>query len=366
MMVSAQVSLTDAYFPIAGDTLRYSIADSTATVDLLSEGPARSWNFGNLEPAVNFSEAVSSATGDTIFPNADLRVRLDVFTVGYFRLSPTLYELVGIEGSLDIFPDLRFATPLAPPRPERRAPLTYQDGFTTQTNNTLVVSPDSLPAAVLSQFGDILGNVDSIRVTNTSTRQDTVDAFGTLTLNGQTFDVIRERRTEILNTTIEVLAGFLGYVEVTALVLASAPELANFLGEQPPMTTYYYWSPESKEAVAIVSTDTEGNADGITFKRFERTSSIGGPQLRQAEVKVYPNPAYGLTTFEVDDLSPGLYTLSIVNILGKRVSNTLFTAFGKRGKVEVDVSTLPFGTYLYSLTNERGRILTTKKMMVGR
>ncbi|MCP9234952.1 T9SS type A sorting domain-containing protein [Lewinella sp. JB7] len=365
VQTTAQITLTNAYFPAVGDTLRYGVADSTFTVDLLSPGPARQWDFGTQAAASTRTQVVSAAA-DTTFTEADVAVDLGDSTVGFYRLTETSYDLIGIRSTIDLFPGYQFAAPFSPARAERRAPLRYGDLFSSLTNNVLVIAREEIPEEALELVGDVISNVDSIRITSESNRDDEVDAYGTLTLNGQTYEVLRERRTETVNTTIEVKSGFLPYLNVTSLVRAQVPETTEFFGQQPPVTTYYYWTNGEKEPVAAVTVDEEGTPSEMTFTRGDATNSVGGPLLAQAQVRVYPNPARGHTTFEVSGLDPGTYTLSVINVLGRKVSTTRFSPVGTSAEVWVDVSMLPRGPYLYSLTNERGRILTTRRLLVGR
>jgi hypothetical protein len=240
--ISAQITLTTDYFPMAGDTLRFSVADSASTVgvDLLSPGPDRNWDFGTLVPRFNFTEPVESTQGDSLFPSADVRIRTNVVNLSYYQITETSFDLVGVRGRLDIFPDFELVTPVSPQRPVRRAPLNYEDTFMTQTANSVVLSPDSLPQTILILLGDAISGVDSIRITTISIRDDEIDAYGNLTVNGTAYDVLREKRTETINTRIAFKTGVLPFVDVTAVVQTVSGELGQFLGEQEPTTTYIF------------------------------------------------------------------------------------------------------------------------------
>ena len=363
--LSAQLTLGPAYFPAGGDTLAYSRADSTFSIDLLTPGANRQWDFGSQAAASSYVRVVE-AVSDTLFPDADVRVALDGATSGFYSLTDTAYSLVGLSGDLAVLGDYTFNAPVSPARPERRAPLTYEDAFVSNTKNVILIPRDSIPDEAFAMYGQALASLDTLRITSSSNRTDVVDAYGTLTLNGQTYEVLREKRTEITNTIIEAKTGILGYLDITGLIRPQVPDLASFFGQQDPVVTYYYWTDTEKEAVAIVTVDEEETPTAMTFIQADSVNSTRGPNLFQARVDVYPNPAFGRTTFEVRGLDPGVYTLRLVNVLGRKVSTTQFTPVGDRTQVDVDLSGLPRGTYLYSLTNERGRILTTRRLLVGR
>ncbi|CAH1001529.1 hypothetical protein LEM8419_02432 [Neolewinella maritima] len=370
LAASAQITLTTAYFPAAGDTLVYGEAAAADGVDLLSPGADRQWDFGQQVAVDTQLQIILPYDDNPEFPDADVIVAIDSANQGYYALTDTTYELIGIQGRLaDVLPGFEYNTPLEPGRAQRRAPLNYADSYASTTVNVIAVDADSLPAEALDalgEFGPLLSNIDSIRLTSTSVRTDEVDAYGTLTINGQSYEVLRERRTETTSGMVEVKAGFLGFLDVTTNVLSEDPTLDNILGTQDPVTTYYYWTNTEKEAVAIVTVDDTDTPQSLRFIQGDVTNSVRGPRLAQAQVSVYPNPARNLTTFEVDGLEPGTYTLRVVNMLGREVITQQLVPAGAQARTEVDVSRLPRGPYIYSLTNERGRILTTRRLLVNR
>jgi hypothetical protein len=361
----SQITLSTSYFPGAGDTLTYGVSDSTYTVDLLTPGPDRDWDFGS-PAAVRQRQQIATAVGeDTTFAGADLIFDVDQNTKGYYRVTDTVFQLIGLRGNNELLAGVDLSAPVDPPRAERRAPLNYQDAFTTNTVNRIEVPVDSLPAEITEQFGGLLPSDGVVQITATSTRSDLVDAYGSLAINERTYPVLREKRTEQVTTTVKVTTA-VGLLDITGTLAQQEPELADFLGEADPIVTYYYWAEGEKEAIAIVTADENEVAEGgISFILTDQTNSSNSVRLARAQVQVYPNPANSLATFEVDGLETGSYTLRLVNVLGREVHREIVVAVGGRSRTEVDVSRLPRGTYLYSLTNERGLLLTTRRLLVG-
>lgn len=360
-----QITLTDVYFPAAGDTLYYGVGGESASVDQLSPGAARQWDFG-VQEAIAIDTQVITAADDLIFTQADVSVNIDSNTVGFYSITDTAYQLIGIRGDLGLETGQLFSAPISPGRSERRAPLEYQDRFSAVTTNQLTLGINEIPQELLGDVGSVLDGVDSVRISATTDRTDVVDAYGSLTINGQTYNVLRERRSETVEPKIEVLTStILGYLDITSAILPQIPDLADFIGEQEETITYYYWTDTEKEAVAIVTTDQDDNQTGLRFIRADSTNSFREPLLTQAQVKVYPNPAVSRANFVVEGIAPGQYTLRVINVLGRQISQQVITAVGNVTKAELDVTRLPRGTYLYSLTNERGLILTTRRLLVG-
>lgn len=366
--LAGQVQLTAEYFPKVGDTLRTLIADSTyaAGLDQLTPGTDREWNFGTPVPVDFRAEAVESTEGDTLFPNADLKIRTAIFTQSYYQVSETEFNLVGIQSRLEIFPDYELTTAITPVRPIRRAPLSYQDIFNTETTNSVTLSPDSIPPAALALLGSILTGVDSIRITTTSTREDFADAYGTVIIGSKTYEVLREKRSESIYVKLEVKAAALPlWVDVTNLAVSQAPQIAGFLGQQTPTITYLYWNPGTIEPIAEFLTETEtGTVLRLSYKEPVTSTSTGGPLLSQATISVFPNPATDLATFEMKGLDRGNYTLTLVNMVGRQLRTREFSSVGNLTRLSLDVSKLPQGMYLYNLRNAQGRTIATKRLLV--
>lgn len=365
--LAAQVQLTNAYFPVAGDTLRSNTADSlsTATVDVGTAGADQAWGFGSPTVDNERSEPVTDVTGNTSFPNATVQVRTTAVTQSFYEVSATEFNLVGINTSLALLPSFAISTAVTPARAVRSAPLSYLDVSTSTTSNSITVSPDSIPAEALELIGDALSSVDSLRITTESTRESIIDAYGVASLEGNFYNVLREKQEESIFIRLEVKTGFLPFIDVTGTIVVISPDLARFIGQQDVTTTYLFWNPESKEPIAEIATSTEtGVPFNFNFKRAQQSTSTRGPNVSRASLRVFPNPATDWATFEMSDLDAGEYTLSLMNTLGRVIQKRQFSPVGKQAALRLDVSHLPAGMYLYSLRNERGRVMATKKLLV--
>jgi hypothetical protein len=366
--LTAQVALSSDYFPQAGDTLRTVTADSTyaAGLNQLTAGIDREWDFGTPIALDSRLQAVVSTDGDTLFPNADVKIRAFTGTLSYYEVTATSFNLVGVQTQVALFPDLDITAAVTPSRPTRRAPLNYDDVFTTETSNSITISPDSLPEVILEALGPIVTSIDSLRITTISTREDRADAYGTLLLGTNTYEVLRERRDESIYIRLEGKNNALRlWADVTELAISQAPQIAPFLGQQPATTTYIYWSPGEIDPIAEFVTDGEtGTVQSMEYKQLTTSTSTGGPRLSQASIRVFPNPVSDLATFEIEGLERGRYFLNLVNMMGQKVRSKEFTPLGNQTRLNLDVSGLPQGIYLYSLRNERGRTITTKKLQV--
>ena len=82
-------------------------------------------------------------------------------------------------------------------------------------------------------------------------------------------------------------------------------------------------------------------------------------------VYAFPNPAIVNVRFEFSNLPKDTYNLTIYNIIGEQLWNKRYS-IDRNLMDKVDVSFLRKGTYLYSLSNAEGRIITTKRLVIVR
>ncbi len=77
------------------------------------------------------------------------------------------------------------------------------------------------------------------------------------------------------------------------------------------------------------------------------------------KVSVYPNPVQNFINFEV---KANNYSVRIVDITGKTVSNTISTS----SKHRVNTANLNNGIYFYTIINNNGSVITTNKFVVAK
>ena len=85
----------------------------------------------------------------------------------------------------------------------------------------------------------------------------------------------------------------------------------------------------------------------------------------KADVFAYPNPAIEEVRFEFLNLKTGDYRLAIYNILGIEIWHEHYAISNDR-TAKVDLASFRKGTYLYSLLDEKGKTITTKRLIILR
>jgi hypothetical protein len=357
----AQTTLTDAYFPVAGDTLRIATDNQPEGIILGGPGGPMTWDFGDLQaPFANttvYKEA-SSGVYFNQFPGADLLVELPAGGESYYNVTSGAFENMGYFGADPINLGIELLVPYQPNLVERRAPLDFIDQHVTEPQLLIPFSADMLPQVILDNLPIV---PDSIRINISFERQELVDAYGELTIPGGTFEVLRQKQTEIRETKVEAKILIFDWQDVTGFIPGN-----EFLGKDTTIN-YVFYSNDAKEPIASVNVDPQTEeVNSVSFKSIEgivnSTKPLGNVT---ASVYAYPNPAIDRARFDFLNLPPEFYTLQIYNILGIKVWEEAYWVSGSRTE-EVDLSQLQKGTYLYSLVDADGKTIITRRLMVVR
>ncbi len=360
--INAQITVTEASFPDLGDTLRTAI-DAMPSVDLLGPGGDQEWDFTSLSGIVQEQVVQLADSGEFFdeFPEADLLItsaaNIDAGEFYYDKTSTT-YSNMGFVGPDPANFGLNVLARLDPPLTERRAPMNFFDVNTADTDITIAFDADILPP----EISDSLPVApDSLRFRIAIDRLDVVDAWGTMAIPGGTFDVLREKRTEQRETRLDVLVGigpFSEWIDITDVIGL------DFLGIDTTIT-YNFFSEDAKEAIAVVTVDNvTDDPIRVEYKSNDIVSGVNYVNTGKADIFASPNPAITEVRFEFLNLKKGIYRLKIFNILGVEVFSERHDISTNHKAIGVDLTNFKKGTYLYSIIDERGKTITTKRLII--
>ncbi|MCU0348498.1 MAG: hypothetical protein MUC59_16280, partial [Saprospiraceae bacterium] len=189
--LQAQITVTNATFPAAGDTLKYATDLNPDGVTITPAGPSAStWNFSELAPTFRFEnvfQAAAAGSAAASFPTADLvTIAAGGQSENFYNLETNGFYNLGFFGT-----DPTAALPVPttfyfdPPVPERRAPMAFFDINQAGSELNIAFSLDDL-GPLADSLGPLAGFADSIRIRGVATRLDVVDAYGSLTIPGGT------------------------------------------------------------------------------------------------------------------------------------------------------------------------------------
>jgi hypothetical protein len=356
----AQITITDSTFPVAGDTLKVATDNLPTGILLGTFGGPQIWDYSTLEAPFTSNQIFLNAADGTAFvdfPQADLFVDLPSTGEGYYRIINGEVRFLGFYGSDPLGFGLDLAFKYNPPLVEQRAPLDFGDSFDSEASIVTPFSADVIPGTILDSLPVA---PDSLRIRTNIIRDESVDAYGTMTIPGGTFEVLRMTREETREVRLEAKVPFINWIDITDF-LPSNPFLGDF-----EVKSYVFLADESKEPIAEVRVDPETDeVQSVQFKSIEETINATYQLNGQPAMFAYPNPAIEDVRFEFANLPAGLYTLKIYNILGSVVWKKDYQVAGNKA-VRENLGQLRKGTYLYSLVGPTGKTVATKRLLIVR
>jgi len=354
----AQITLTRASFPSVGDTLYTSVDNLPNNIGVTAAGADQRWDLSGLQAPYIRRIAVrepAAGTGSGNFAQADLLMSLGEQLEAYFQSEERRLLLLGFFGYDPLEIGLEALARFQPHIVERNVPLRYLDSNESTHFLSISFATDDLPGALLDQLPI---TPDSLRIRLQGERFDVVDAWGKVIIPGGIYDVLREKRTETREVRLDAKLGFLPWQDITELV----PNIEG-LGNTTTVQ-HHFLSNEAKEPIAIVTLDeTQTRALRVEYKANDLTTDIQSLNSLKPGVYAFPNPAIVNVRFEFSNLPAGNYTLTIYNILGMEMWSANYFINGNHIE-KVNISDLQKGTYLYSLTDERGKTIMTKRLLV--
>lgn len=357
----AQITVTNSIFPTPGDTLRTVTTANLGGFDRTMVGEGLTWDLSNAGTGPVTELVYQDAMeGDSaaVFPEADL---LDASTGVeiYYRTFNNKIVEIGRSGLDPVLGAINFTVNTEGEAILRRAPISYNDVFDEESSFNIQAGASIIPDSIL---GGLAGSVDSLRLTVTTTHDDFIDAWGTMSIPTGTHEVLRVNRSTVNDVMLEAKVVVLGWVTVDPSnpLFGGLGDLLDLLGENET-TSYQFYGADSKELIADLTTDTEDNLISLTYKAGGTTSTKEISANTQ-DIKVYPNPTFGDITFDVQKLPADDYSVVIFNVIGKQLWSSKIDS--RTGRLSTHVGHLQKGTYLYSILDGTGRKVTTRRIVL--
>jgi len=359
--VKAQITISSAVLPSVGDTLKTAVDNLPSGIDVGEPGGNKMWFFNGLQaPFVNETviRSPNQGSASASFPTATYFINIQNGIEAYYRVNAGKVYNLGFAGSLPGDLNLNATGKYnAPGLIERTTPLRFMDEYSDLKTLSIPFSSEILPDTLLASFPI---RPDSIRLRVNTNNTSIVDAWGTMMIPSGSFEVLRVKTTSINQRSIE------GKINPLPSWIPLPLDLPGITGTDT-LITYTFLSDNAKEAIATVSMQGLTNtAQTVEFKADDQViTSAYNQNQKSANMFAYPNPAMGAVRFDLVGLDPGKYTVKMYNILGVEVWSKSYNITGPR-TVRVDLEGFNKGTYLYSLTNDKGRTLLTKRLIVLR
>lgn len=353
----AQITVTNAVFPAAGDSLKTASDLDPQGITVTGPGGPFTWDYSGLNAdarQASYFQPAANGANAAQYPGADLVVIDEFVGETYFDVTATSVNVLGISGSgfaggFPIQANLRYSPPLQ----EQHAPLTFPNVFNANSSLALAFSTDQLPSEILDSLGVPSGLLDSIRIRFTIARNDFIDAFGTMSIPGGTYNVLRQKRTDYTDTRIDIHT-ILGWQDITDL-------LGQFGGFGRDTTiSYQFISGTEKALIAAVTMDSTGLVPAsVDFKDNGAASAVWDLTGPRVDVVVSPNPAADVATFRLANVLPGQYTIHLFDATGHPVQAQRLTS----DREAIPLARLGNGMYVYRMTDQQGRVVAAGRLM---
>lgn len=356
----AQITITKATFPKAGDTLKMVFDGAPTGVDLSNSGPEQTWNFSKLQGLTrsNTFSAARKANTAKLFSKAEMISHQPNAGKYYLRSSTTQIECLGMEGNDPLGLGLKVKRKFSPPLVERRDPMNFKDSYIDKSFSSLSFASKDLPRSLINYLPI---RPDSLRFRIQLQRQEVVDSWGILSIPGGDYEVLRAKRTDITETFLDSKISSLPWLDITDVVDDGSVPVGRDTTVQ-----YSFFAVDEVEPIAVVQADPRTNtALSVEYKANNVRSNIKYVNRGKADLLAYPNPAIEDVRFEFLNLPKGKYTLTIYHILGVEVWSKDYLINADK-TIKVDLTDFRKGTYLYSLSNEKGKTITTKRLIILR
>lgn len=368
----AQITVTNATFPVAGDTLKMAIDNAppwAISVVYTPPGGPQSWNLSALEVDATKTLVFRPASQGTVgaqVPGAELFTVPSPNTEEYYNVTSTRFELQAYYGiqPYDIVSRALFR--YQPPLVERRAPVNFFDINVASSGFLEKFPPSAFPPALIAAFPV---HPDSLRYRVSVSRTDVVDGFGSITIPGGTYDVLREKRTMYTETRLDGRIPPLGWLDITDNAIQ-----AGFNGLGVDTTVFFnYLNNVAKEVIASATLNNAQNAvTQVQFKyiRPPATDAVIAPEWRAQLQQNQPNPFNPTTAITFELARPGAVRCDVYDVHGRHVAR-LFDGFAPAGSSRVSWNgksdhgtSMPSGVYQNRLQSEDWTL--SRKMTLAR
>ena len=343
---SLKAQLTSADVPQAGDSYNYYVDTvvSAADVNVGNSGNGQTWTFAFDKDSTivyNYLDPANTPYSAD-FPNATIALQYNNWNAyGYARIDNNGVYDIGFAGNF--ISSIPFSTPPTKFMPDELQRMKFPANVTTTFSDTgfIRLGATNIPYGQLT--------LDSIEIHSHIYRTVEVDATGTLDLNNSSFsNVYRFKVTEYRNDSAWV------WVSIISNMLA--------LVTHDTTISYVWYDPNYRNERLSIDfsrgeTGSRSNplqplaftpyADTIVTFSDDVVTSLALTNAKP--LNIYPNPTRG----EIFVNSINIHNVKVNSLLGQEIKVPYTSK-------SIDISHLPEGIYIITVTDINGEIYRTK------
>ena len=344
----AQITVTNSVFPVIGDTLFYAFGNqpNAAAAIYTPPGGSQAWDLSALQADSLWQQIFrdpATGVGAADHPGADLMYTPAGALAGqedYLNVTATEVAYMGSHGVDPIQIGSSWTTHWLPAQPTNWAPLNFFDIRQATSSMMTYFLPSEMPPGTVDQLG---GQVDSMRFRSTFNVLEVVDAWGSLTIPGGTYPVLREKRTRYTGRRLDVHTQ-LGWLDATDMAISDWGMVDVFGVDTVP--SFHFINDLSKETIAICTMNGALNTvTGVQYKVADFSTGTGSASATAPQVRVFPNPSTDRIRIQAPDVQPGMYDVIVLDALGRQVMRRRGEAGSNNLQLDLDITGLETGIY---------------------
>lgn len=352
ILSSSQIAVDQGSLPDFGDTILYK-TDRKPTIDISPMGEDQIWDFGSLTSP--YVDEVVFSSPQSMSEQADMIVRQNGNLLFLLNWDKADLLITGQINRDKLSQSESHRSHFSKPAIFRKDKLEYGDFYSEDYTQTTTYGINEISFEILNSLTQI---PDSIRVVRKTHVNQEVDAWGMVFLPMSEDPVIRIKvdRTEEVNY-IAIKDG----LEIQIVEDRFTDRFAETKTSRH--ISYQFYSPTSKMPLVIIDTDERGEIQQAVYQ-------INQDVYRGAEafdvrkgLSIHPNPTFGPVRFDFYGYPPGTYQIRVFNTILKQLWTETYE-IDHNGVVDVDLSFLQKGSYVYSIDNHLGERLLTKRLLI--
>jgi len=338
-------TLLDVHLPSIGDKMYLGNDTLRRPFSMGGAGGSQTWNFTVNQLTMDSIVAVdpNSTPNGAQFSTSNIAMQIGANYL-YAKKSSAGLEEIGFYG------DPGFGVEMAlnyEPNPMMRiqTPSSVTSSFT-----------DNVRVVMYFAGSDIGLPVDSVKIVHKVNRTSNIDASGTLTYLGTTFNgTLRQHLTDYTQDSITIKID-LGFGPMW--VLPSA--VGQPFDDVRDTTHTYNWYQPGVEKFPVFTIEygaAQDTAESISFKYNQQSSRENKNGILST---VYPNPANNQTTISLQT-NPGTVQIQLFNMVGQKMQ----APFKQMdNQIEIQTKDLESGVYFYQIVSE-GKAVSQGRFVVS-
>lgn len=324
LSAAAQITITSAVFPVAGDTLHFAFGNQPGAINQIFTPPGggQQWDLSGLQPSQTWDQIFKNPQSGSAYGNFPaatiLYAPVNSSAEVYGQVTGSAVTDLGYFGLDELGLGLNLLFKKSPALEESWAPANFFDIHQSSSNVLTAFDAPIAPPALLN----LSPTADSFRIRVTYQRIGVIDAWGTLTIPNGSFDVLRKKQTEYKSTAVDVKVAPLGWIDISTIGGQQVLPLGT-----DTITTFHFLNDQSKEAIAVCRLNTAQNqVTSVQYKAAKAPSATLLPSKPEVLLSVYPNPAQGSFYARFTSKINTEFQMQLVDNHGQVLSERMVTA----------------------------------------